>query len=368
LARRVAYSEGKYPNIIPTGINLMSNDVTATDIDSLRVSDNIVVQNNNAGKRYVGADGVRIRNGYGLNSTAMGLLNEGDEVEYTGRKTSEEIDGHYWAEIVHDGKTYWIVADYLTIEKNGEKPVPNYDTDSEANVIDDFNNSNSTPEKIPSKEYEAMDSVLTQTDKDAGITVTQVGDEYYYDYTTPIMNRINEVLPEFYSHDILTYEEYIDKFSIKLGGKHIVSTPGYDEYLSYVLGNFLFFFDQVNHEAPWDIKVDESWKQQFGDIKMPFYDGDSPKNEEVLFRGKKYSREELGNLLYGYLGSAMGIGDITLYWGGGVAKQGIFSSKVRDPDENYGDDEDDHEMVKKGIEMYYEDNPNAKPGINRTFP
>jgi len=116
LARSVAYIEGKYPDIIPTGINLMSNDVTAQDIESLRTSDNIVVQNNNASKRYVGADGVRIRNGYGLGATAMGLLNEGDEVEYTGRKTSEEVDGHYWAEIVHDGKTYWIAADYLKME------------------------------------------------------------------------------------------------------------------------------------------------------------------------------------------------------------------------------------------------------------
>ncbi len=117
LSNNVAYSEGNYPDIIPTGINLMSNDVTASDIDSLRTSDDVVVQNNNAGKRYVGADGVRIRNGYGLNSTAMGLLNEGDEVEYTGRKTSGEIDGHYWAEIVHDGKTYWIAADYLRLEQ-----------------------------------------------------------------------------------------------------------------------------------------------------------------------------------------------------------------------------------------------------------
>ncbi len=117
LARSVAYIEGEYPDIIPTDIKLMSNDITASDIDSLRTSDDVVVQNNNAGKRYVGADGVRIRNGYGLDSTAMGLLNEGDEVEYTGRKTSEEIDGHYWAEIVHDGKTYWIAADYLKTEK-----------------------------------------------------------------------------------------------------------------------------------------------------------------------------------------------------------------------------------------------------------
>ncbi len=146
LARSVAYSEEKYPDIIPTDIKLLSNDITATDLAALyatnELDDDVVVQNKNAGKRYVGADGVRIRNGYGLDSTAMGLLNEGDEVEYTGRKTSEEIDGHYWAEIVHDSKTYWIAADYLTVEKNGEseteESLENDNAESESDTVKDY--------------------------------------------------------------------------------------------------------------------------------------------------------------------------------------------------------------------------------------
>lgn len=45
-----------------------------------------------------------------------------------------------------------------------------------------------------------------------------------------------------------------------------------------------------------------------------------------------------------------------------------FHNKAYDPEENYGDNKEDHAFVKKGIQMYYEDYPDAEPGINRTFP
>lgn len=96
----------------------------------------------------------------------------------------------------------------------------------------------------------------------------------------------------------------------------------------------------------------------------------SEKDETFLFREERVTREDLGNILYGYLGSAMGIGDTTLYWGGGIAanKYNIFNGKAYNPDEYYGDNKKDHEYIKKGIEMFYEDYPDAKAGINRTFP
>ena len=48
----------------------------------------------------------------------------------------------------------------------------------------------------------------------------------------------------------------------------------------------------------------------------------------------------------------------------GISEHG----KAYDPEEFYGDNKEDHKFVKKGIQMYYEDYPDAKPGINRTFP
>lgn len=86
-------------------------------------------------------------------------------------------------------------------------------------------------------------------------------------------------------------------------------------------------YDQVNQNAPWDIKRDNPRKQQFGDIRMPDYGG-------VSTKGLK----------------------------------NIFSEELRDASAYYGDSKEDHEAIKKGIDFYYEDYPNAKPGINRTIP
>lgn len=212
---------------------------------------------------------------------------------------------------------------------------------------------------------EELTNSLTTHDIDAGITVEKSKDnEYYYDYTSVVMDRINDVLPEFIDRKILSPEEYYEKHDIGL------FPPDSQNYNAMVMANLLYFYEQVNHGAPWDIKRDDPWKQQFGDIKMPYYDSNPEKDETFLFRGEQVTREDLGNILYGYLGSAMGIGDKTLYWGAGVAasKDNIFNGKAYNPDEYYGDNKEDHEKVKKGIEMFYEDYPNAKAGINRTFP
>ena len=218
-------------------------------------------------------------------------------------------------------------------------------------------------------QYEFMLGQLSEKDKAAGIKVVWADGAYRYDYTELVMNRLNEVLPEFKEYLILNYTEYVEQYSLKLFGKITISIPTYDEYIGFVMSSLWYFYNQVTHGAPWDIKRDGSWKEQFGDVRMPIYNSD--KQEKFLFRGELVTREDLGNITYGYLGSAMGIGDITLYWGGGIAAQGfskIFSETVRDSDQWYGDTEEDHQAIQKGIDFYYEDYPNATPGINRTFP
>lgn len=212
--------------------------------------------------------------------------------------------------------------------------------------------------------------------KESGGVETKYGVEYsfydgewYLDYTDIVMNRINEVLPEFYDHRIYSIGEYFEKYTVvsKLG--LFIYTPSGDDYYAHVLGNLYYFYLQVDHNAPWDIKRDDPWRQQFGsDVYMPYFG--KGKDEYFLFRGELVTRESLGNITYGYLGSAMGIGETTLFWGGGVAANGIdkiLSSDVRTPP-NYGDDSNDHEAIQKGIDYYYEDYPNARPGINRIFP
>ena len=170
------------------------------------------------------------------------------------------------------------------------------------------------------------------------------------------MKRLKEVLPDFLNHKITSYDDYYEKNS------NWLYSPTLQEYYAFYLEDFIFFFNQVNHGAPWDIKRDAPWKQQFGDIKMPYYDSNPNKDEKFLFRGELVTREDLGNILYGYLGSAMGISDTTLYQGAGVAASwtNIFDGDLYDASAYYGDNPHDHEYVKKGIELFYEDYPNSK--------
>ena len=59
---------------------------------------------------------------------------------------------------------------------------------------------------------------------------------------------------------------------------------------------YYWFYSQMNHNAPWDIKNKESWQLQFSDI--PF-----PDKEKFIFREREITSEDLGNICYGYFGT-----------------------------------------------------------------
>lgn len=61
--------------------------------------------------------------------------------------------------------------------------------------------------------------------------------------------------------------------------------------------------------------------------------------------------------MYGYTGRATGFGETTLYWGGGVAKQGSISSDEVTKPPYYGDDQNDHHNIKLGYDMFNTDYP-----------
>lgn len=44
-------------------------------------------------------------------------------------------------------------------------------------------------------------------------------------------------------------------------------------------------------------------------------------NDTFIYRGMEVTSEQLGNILYGYTGTAMGCSPTILYIGGGMAKQ-----------------------------------------------
>ena len=77
--------------------------------------------------------------------------------------------------------------------------------------------------------------------------------------------------------------------------------------------DFPWFISQVNHGAPWDIKRKEPWEKTIKSTFPGSYD-----TKVVLF-GKITTPEKLGNITYGYIGAAMGMGMNTLKTGSWVA-------------------------------------------------
>ena len=324
-------------------------------------SNNSKTEQKNSEKRYVGVESgnLNLRSAPGTTNAILDKMPRGTEVDFTGNKTT--VSGNQWAEVVHNGNKGWVDASFLKIAQPESATSP-----ADTSRTDKFSDTRFLANILKNKstdDYDILYNNLSEKDKKAGIVVDKVNDANYYDYTNAIMRRINEVLPEFINHKIISYDDYYNK-------NQGLFKPDPQRYNAQVLGNLAFFFSQVNHGAPWDIKRDKPWKQQFGEIKMPYYDSNPQKDEKFIFRGKLVTREDLGNILYGYLGSAMGIGDITLYWGAGVAadEKNIINGKAYDSSQYYGDNKEDHDFVKKGIEMFYEDFPDSKPGINRTFP
>lgn len=242
---------------------------------------------------------------------------------------------------------YRSLLDIINLYQNTEKVIINSNTNKKQNFPND-----NADEKIPDKEiYDKMMKELSDYDKECGITLVYIDGQWYYDYSLPINNRLNESLDEFRKHYISSYTEYIKKYGIAL------YTPDPILWKAGIVGSFLWFRDQVNHNAVWDIKREGSWRTQFGDMRYPDAD------ETLIVNGEKMTREDMGNYTYGYLGSAMGIEDTTLYWGGGVAKNGLFSvfeDEVYNPP-YYGDDKNDHIMIEKGINAYLNDYPDDIP-------
>ena len=118
-----------------------------------------------------------------------------------------------------------------------------------------------------------------------------------------------------------------------------------------MIESFRWFYNQVNHGRVWDIKLQNRWEEAMPNV--PYLEPPT----KFLFRGNYVTAEGLGNVMYGYNGRATGFGDVTLYWGGGVAKKGSLNDpEVNDPPK-YGDDEDDHIAIELGYNLFNSDYP-----------
>ena len=178
------------------------------------------------------------------------------------------------------------------------------------------------------------------------------------DYTDIIMKKLNEmekIINERYSENEKA-EFYATIVGLITENNYVVPAVK----LANIAKEVKWFFEQVTHRGPWDVKVDESWQKTIGITPMPRF-GIRGGNEYFFFSGYYIDREELGNITYGYLGTAMNFPDIILYIGGGVASKGkkvhemLLNSLIHIKDFKppyYGDSKEDHEFVEIGVNLY----------------
>jgi uncharacterized protein YjdB len=163
-------------------------------------------------------------------------------------------------------------------------------------------------------------------------------------YTIQINTFLSSAIAQCKSRRILNYAQYAEELPWW-------SPPTLIEMKSQQYNAFLWWYGQVHTNAVWDIKWKAQWSAAFPDAAFP------ENLKPFIYRSTEMNAADLGNYLYGYLGRSAGFGDVTLYWGGGVAEQGIVSAATRTPP-LYGDKPEDHSMIKLGYQNFNADYPN----------
>ena len=104
-----------------------------------------------------------------------------------------------------------------------------------------------------------------------------------------------------------------------------------DSNIGPYASNLLWFYTQVNHSAPWDIKRSAPWNNT---IRTEF---PGAHNTPLIFRERLMTPESLGNFTYGYIGAALGLSLDLLVIGSWVADgfslpslRGDFMNEFRD--------------------------------------
>ena len=177
---------------------------------------------------------------------------------------------------------------------------------------------------------------LSQVDIEKGVKVVTIGFNQYYDCTEVLNDVFLSCAEEARKHEII-YPNLLLLANPGLGwieGLTIPSKAVVD------FNNLMWFKSKVNHGAEWDVKIENSWNNTVG-VTFPGPNG------SIVFWGDIYTISEIGNILYGYTGTAMNIPEEILYIGGGYAAVGLEFVFY----EGYGDLED-RDAIKEGIEWY----------------
>ena len=218
-----------------------------------------------------------------------------------------------------------------------------------------------------------LEQKLSDADRAAGIRVIEVDGGLYYDYTTLFKSKLDKYLDlmagaQLSDATAAYYKDVVEVLTTQNSAEkeRIFQKYSHGEANVQILESFVTlsaFMVSVQDNAPWDVKSQKGWEDLVGnEIYKPQYGNGN--NEVFYFNGTLVDREQLGNITYGYLGTALNIPDELLYLGGGMAKQGVIDSARKLLNGNnadfspprYGDDLDDIQYIDIGIAMYSDKN------------
>jgi hypothetical protein len=162
-------------------------------------------------------------------------------------------------------------------------------------------------------------NILTAADISAGIRPIEVGGQFYKDVTVPVNRALDSIVAEASNRSTSN--------SSPLG----------------LASNLMWFYRQMNHFAPWDIKYENPWNNTIsgGTNTYPGL------NAEVYYLGMVMPIDDLGNFTYGYIGNALGLPYDLLIAGS------MYAAGFPEPGTNdYNNEILDHAFINLGFQFY----------------
>jgi hypothetical protein len=124
---------------------------------------------------------------------------------------------------------------------------------------------------------------VTESDREAGVGIVVSGGNLFRDFTVPILNALD--------------------------GARITAQRHSHNGLSPTPRGVVWFFRQMNHYGPWDIKRRYSWNDTIAPGTFP------GGGVQFYFSGMMMTPDDLGNFTFGYIGTAVGFSLPTLVVG-----------------------------------------------------
>ncbi len=183
------------------------------------------------------------------------------------------------------------------------------------------------------------------------------------DYTDAINQALEKNIDKFamYKCSRALVEDYKAKYTFFEYPERYANAWTADNIL--LIASMKEFYEQMKTGGPMDIKVEEMWEDMFGN-SAPFT------RDPFIFEGEAITADELGNINYGYVGTALGYSEEVLLAGGGFAHSKAIARSSGNNEryfiviglsqENFGERPEDVIRIKQGIELYKERNKTKK--------